>query len=84
MKIELTKRQKEIVKFLRSKGSEESQRVLRELENEELDLADVEVLCTLLNGEFLMEGIFPNFEPNPYGLELEMMLDVINKVRTKL
>jgi hypothetical protein len=83
MKIELTERQKAIVKSLRLKGSEESQHVLGELENGKLIEADIEVLCTLINDEFMMEGILPNFEPNAYGLELEEFLDMVNRTRIR-
>ena len=83
MKIELTERQKTIVNSLRLKGSKESQTILGELENGRLSIADIEELCTLINDEFLMEGIFPSFEPNVYGRELEALLDVVNSARIK-
>ena len=83
MKIELTERQKAIVNSLRLKGSEESQNMLGELENGRVTVADIDELCTLINNEFLMEGILPNFEPNAYGLELEALLDVVNRARLR-
>jgi len=79
----LTERQRAIVKSLRLRGSEESQNVLGALENEKLIVADIEVLCTLINDEFMMEGVLPNFEPNAYGLELEALLDVVNRTRIR-
>ena len=84
MKIELTERQKAIVNSLRLKGSEESQNMLGELENGRLTMADIEELCTLINDEFMMEGILPSFEPNMYGRELEALLDVVNRARIRL
>lgn len=83
MKIELTDRQKTIVKSLRLKGSQETQRMLGDLENGKLTMADIETLCTLINEEFMMEGILPSFEPNAYGLELEALLDVVNRPRIR-
>ena len=83
MKIDLTERQKTIVNSLRLKGLKEYQTMLGELENGQLSIADIEKLCTLINDEFLMEGILPSFEPNVYGRELEALLDVVNNARIK-
>lgn len=83
MKIELTKQQKAIINSLRLKGSKESQNMLGELENGRVTAADIDELCTLINNEFLMEGMLPNFEPNAYGLELEALLDVVNRPRIR-
>lgn len=83
MKIDLTERKKTIVKTLRLKCAEESKNMLGELENGRLTMADIEKLCTLINDEFLMEGILPSFEPNAYGLELEALLDTVNRARTR-
>ena len=71
MKIGLTERQKAIVNSLRLKGAEEFQSMLGELENGRLTMTDIEALCTLINEDFIMEGILPSFEPNAYGRELE-------------
>ena len=57
--------------------------MLGELENGRVTVADIGELCTLINNEFLMEGILPNFEPNAYGLELEALLDVVNRPRIR-
>ncbi|CAN5594273.1 hypothetical protein BH10PSE18_BH10PSE18_21920 [soil metagenome] len=83
MKIKLTERQKVIANSLRLKGSQESQKMLIELENGRLIMDDIEKLCTLINDEFMMEGILPNFEPNVYGRELEALLDVVNGARIR-
>ena len=45
--------------------------MLGELENGRLTMTDIEALCTLINEDFIMEGILPSFEPNAYGRELE-------------
>lgn len=83
MKIELTKRQKEIVDTLHAKGTSIDQSLLEKLLNAELNFADIEPLCGIINNEFMMEGILPNFEPNAYGLELENLLDSVNRIRTR-
>jgi hypothetical protein len=83
MKIKFTERQKAILNSLLLKGSEKSQNMLGELENGRLTMANIEELCTLINDEFMMEGILPSFEPNMYGRELEALLDVVNRARIR-
>ena len=83
MKVELTEQQKTIVKSLCLKSSDDSQKILGELEKGRLTMADIEELCTVINNEFMMEGILPNFEPNAYGLELEALLDIVNRARIR-
>lgn len=83
MKIELTEQQKMIVKSLRLKSSNKFQNMLGELEKGRLTMADIEEICTVINEEFMMEGILPNFEPNAYGLELETLLDIVNRARIR-
>ena len=46
-----------------------------------MTFAEIDVICGLINAEFMMEGILPTFEPNEYGLELEGLLDLINRPR---
>jgi hypothetical protein len=72
-----------IVNSLRLKSAEEFQNMLGELEKGQMTVADIEELCTLLNAEFMMEGILPSFEPNVYGRELEALLDVVNSARIR-
>lgn len=81
MKVELTARQKVIVNSLHLKCAEKSRHMLGELENGRMIMADIEDLCTLINDEFMMEGILSSFEPNVYGRELEALLDVVNSAR---
>jgi hypothetical protein len=57
--------------------------MLEELENGNLAMADIEGLCAVINGEFMMEGILPSFEPNAYGIELEDLLDTVNRARIR-
>lgn len=42
-------------------------------------LSEIDELCELISNEFLMCGIKESFEPNTYGLELELLLDAINR-----
>ncbi|MBL3829142.1 hypothetical protein CU666_21765 [Pseudomonas syringae pv. actinidifoliorum] len=48
-----------------------------------LSSSEVDELCELISNEFLMNGIQENFEPNSYGLELELLLDTVNRSRGK-
>jgi len=82
MKIELTDRQKEIVRSLHAKSSSVDQILLERLLSEGPSLTEIELLCTIINNEFMMKGILPSYEPNAYGLELENLLDLVNKSRT--
>jgi hypothetical protein len=43
--------------------------------------SEIEKLCDVISNEFLMKGIREDFEPNEYGLELERLLDVLNRGR---
>lgn len=47
----------------------------------ELTFHEIDAVCGIINNEFMMKGLLPNYEPNEYGLELEKLLDVINKPR---
>ncbi|MGX1184301.1 hypothetical protein AB7M29_001980 [Pseudomonas sp. F-14 TE3623] len=46
-----------------------------------LSSSEIDELCELIFNEFLMNGIEESFEPNSYGLELELLLDAINRRR---
>ncbi|RQR43494.1 hypothetical protein DIE20_11565 [Burkholderia sp. Bp9131] len=81
MKVTLTDRQKEIVRDLRLKDAGKNVLAFDSLESGEVSLSEIDLLCGLVNGEYMMEGILPNFEPNEYGVELEALLDVINRQR---
>jgi len=81
MKLVLTDRQKEILSNLRIKDAGKNAVIFDGLEKRELIFSEIDALCNLINAEFMMEGILPTFEPNEYGLELERLLDLINKPR---
>jgi hypothetical protein len=42
---------------------------------------ETDTLIHLINDEFLAEGIKPDFEPTALGLELESLLDDVNRRR---
>ena len=43
------------------------------------DVLTINKLCEIINYEFLQEGLESDFEPNQYGIDLEDLLDKINK-----
>ena len=81
MNILLTDRQKEIVNRLRLNDVEANAIAFDNLESGQMSVENIETLCSVINAEFMMEGILPSFEPNEYGIELENLLDVINGPR---
>jgi hypothetical protein len=81
MGIILTDSQWEIMKKLRAKFAKMNVDAFNNLEKGEFTFSEIDMICNLINEEFLMEGILPNFEPNAYGLELEKLLDAINRPR---
>jgi hypothetical protein len=78
---QLTKRQIEILESLQRGGSEHKKELLSRALREELPRADIEAVCQLINDEFLMRGINPDYSPNEYGRELEQLLDAVNRPR---
>lgn len=81
MNVSLTNRQKEIIDRLRRIDAGANAIAFDNLENARMCMKNIETICDLINAELLMEGILPNFEPNAYGIELENLLDVINRLR---
>ena len=78
----LTERQREILQQLRDKTTGQKRELLENVLNNSLANSDMEKVCLIINGEFLMHGILDEkYNPNEYGRELEEMLDVINKPR---
>ncbi|MEA9976445.1 hypothetical protein QN382_23505 [Pseudomonas sp. 10B1] len=49
--------------------------------NGSLSSSEVDEVCELISNEFLINGIEESFEPNSYGLELELLLDAVNRGR---
>ena len=76
-------RQKEILEKLRVNDHGKSSVAFEKIESNQLDINGTEIICGLINSEFMMEGVLPNFESNEYGIELENLLNVINRPRIK-
>ena len=70
--------------ILRAKHDGKNAAALSSLLAGDLNLSDVGAHCDLINDEFMMEGITPDFEPNEYGRELEELLDLVNGPRLSL
>ncbi|SEA67745.1 hypothetical protein [Paraburkholderia sartisoli] len=83
MKLALTDRQKQIVSNLRVKDAGKNTSTFDSLDAGEMTFAEIDEICGLINAEFMMEGVLPTFEPNEYGLELERLLDLINRPRLR-
>ena len=83
MKNRLNQRQHTILRSLCLKTNTGDQYLFDKFIEEKLDFNEIEKLCSIINNEFLMEGIMPNYEPNDYGLELEDLLDIVNSSRIK-
>jgi hypothetical protein len=76
-----TDRQIEILKSLRDKATAQKKELLDQTLGETLHLSDIETVCQLINDEYLMKGINPDYNPNDYGRELERLLDAVNRRR---
>lgn len=57
------------------------QKLAEKLLNGSSSSSEVDELCELISNEFLMSGVKESFEPNSYGLELELLLDAVNRGR---
>lgn len=84
MKNQLTEQQTTILRSLCFKNNGDNRHLFDCLNDEKLNLIEIEKLCSIINDEFMMEGILPSYEPNDYGLELERLLDIVNKRRVQL
>lgn len=51
--------------------------------NDSLSSGEVDELCELISNEFLMNGVEESFESNSYGIELELLLDAVNRGRAQ-
>ncbi|AYR26761.1 hypothetical protein [Herbaspirillum rubrisubalbicans] len=81
MIVNLTESQKNLLKYLQGKLNDDKTEAFRCALQGNVEMLHVDTLCDLINQEFMMEGIDENFEPNQYGIELEELLDAINKPR---
>ena len=42
----------------------------------------IDEICDFINEEFMMKGVCVNDEPNGYGIQLEEVLNVVNRQRS--
>ena len=64
-------------------GGDAQLALAEKLLHDSLASSEIDELCELISNEFLMSGIEENFEPNSYGLELELLLDAVNRGRSE-
>ncbi len=83
MNVYLNDRQRELIDSLRAKDAGKNARAFDNLDKGDVSPSDIDSLCIAINDVFMLEGILPNFEPNEYGVELEELLNVINRPRLK-
>lgn len=77
----LTSAQWQLLFSLCFMAGEFQQNLAEKLLNGSLSSSEVDELCELISNEFLMNGVEESFEPNSYGLELELLLDAVNRGR---
>jgi len=77
----LIKRHIEILMSLRDRAGKDNKYLLDHAINGSLPRSDIEAVCQIINDEYLMHGIEKDYKPNDYGLELEKLLDAINRPR---
>ncbi|GGY05805.1 hypothetical protein [Paludibacterium paludis] len=81
MIINLTSEQKKILIALKCKDDGKNADAFDSALQGRIDIIHIDTLCGLINLEFMMEGIDEHFEPTQYGIELENLLDAINRPR---
>jgi hypothetical protein len=79
--IKLSERQREILNLLRGRAAAEKRSHFDRVLTNSHDASDIDIVCRLINDEYLMTGIEPNYNPNAYGRELESLLNTVNKPR---
>jgi hypothetical protein len=81
IKISIAQRQRDILVALREDATNEKRKYIDRALVNKLDVYDIDVLCRIINDEYLMRGIEKDYSPNPYGRELETLLNTVNKPR---
>jgi hypothetical protein len=77
----LTARQVEILRLLRDKRGGSDRGLFDAALSGTLPRESIQRICEMINDEYLLEGVGKNYVPNSYGIELEELLDVINRPR---
>lgn len=81
MNIQLNTKQTELLSLLSKKYGFEYKYLLKDSIDVVKYFENIEKLCSVINEEYMMKGINSNWEPNAYGLELNDLLDMVNKLR---
>jgi hypothetical protein len=81
MTTNLTKRQEELIEYLCTLGDGVNAELCKRAKAGQLSHEDVGKLCEIISDELMLKGIEKSFEPNDYGLELENLLDDVNRER---
>lgn len=81
MKYVLTPRQQVLIKNLCGACAHASEHLAEKVFSGLLSFDEIELICDLISNEMMQGGINENFEPNDYGKELELLLDIINRPR---
>ena len=79
----LTERQTEILRRLRDKNGTADRALFDAALSGALPNESIQRLCEMINDEYLLEGVEKDYVPNSYGIELEALLDVVNRPRTQ-
>lgn len=82
IKPSLTQRQIEIVRQIKFRNKREKI-MLDRLACCEVLAEDIDELVNMLGAEFMRHGLLPSWEPNKYGLEVEGILDIVNRPRVE-
>jgi hypothetical protein len=75
----LTNRQLQIIEDLYLAKNSAKDDLTARARSGALSASDIDTLREILLKEFLMQGIKENFEPNDYGLELEILREKLNR-----
>ena len=78
-----TERQVEILNQLREKNNTSDRALFNAALSVALPSESIQRLCELINDEYLLNGVEKDYVPNSYGAELEAILDVVNRPRTR-
>ncbi|CAI0911993.1 hypothetical protein [Serratia quinivorans] len=79
----LSLRQKNILSNLCNSHDVSNVLLVKKITDGSLTSSDIEELCKIISNEFMLNGITKDFEPNDYGVELEEILDFVNKSRIR-
>lgn len=79
MKKVLTDGQMQLLSILCTSGVERHLFLLKKFLDHTLASNEADQLLELISNEFLLNGIEESFEPNNYGLELELLLDDVKR-----